>query len=149
LEHYVDIYCKPYVAHYLKVKFKEDGKGYIDLPKSNLKQQIHSCLGTKFYPSDTFKKKGFDTYIRIKLTGHEVTKFGHSVNICNHYYLNSLIEGHIKSELAVLISIWRVDGLTWSQAIRKFQQKYGYTDEVFDFKTIERSYERSRAIAKK
>ena len=149
MKHFLDIYCKPYVAHYLKHKFQEANKGYINLPASNLKQQIHSCLGTKFYPSEQFKKKGYAAVIRIRLTGHEMTKFGHTINICNHYYLNSLIEQHIKSELAVLISLWRIEGLTWSKAIRRYQDKYGYTDEVFDYKAIERSYERKLQEAKK
>jgi len=148
VKHYVDIHCKPYVAHYLSVKYG-NGETAISLPKrSMLKTIIHSCLCTKFYPSEHYQKKGFPSVIRLQVTGHEITKFGHTINISNHYYINSLIEEKLKIEMAVMISSYRQNGLSWSAAIRTYQEELGYTDEVFDYKAIERSYERFLTDAK-
>ena len=80
--------------------------------------------------------------IQLGVTGHEITKYGHTIDICRHYYINSVIEEKLKIEMAVIISSFRMNGMSWSESIRSYQHQLGYTDEVFDYKAIERSYER-------
>ena len=50
--------------------------------------------------------------------------------------------------MAVLISVYRNGGLTWRNAILKYQEQMQFTDEIFDYKAIERSYERILKKAK-
>jgi len=138
----VKIYCKPYVAHYFLIKFGA-GKSFVEMPDGNgLKEAFHGVLTTKYYPSDHLNLKGYNAAIEVKVTDHEVTKFGHTIDTKNFYAFNKIAEWYIKTEMCSMICLYRQQGLSWKESIRQYQKAMGYTDEVFDWKTIERSYER-------
>lgn len=145
----VTLHCKPYTAHYLKLKYGAGGS-IIDLPKkSNLKKLFLSVLTKNFHPSAEFNKEVYSSCVDIKIRVNDLSQHGICLSPGFQHFINGIFEEKIKNELGFYIHAQRQMGLKWKEAIYAYQYSHQFTEEVFSYSAIERSYERYLEDAKK
>ncbi len=138
----VSVKCKPYVAHYLRLKYQLRGN-IIDLPrKSKLRATFLSCLQKNFTESDN-EQKGFSDEIQIFICDNLVRNHSNKLGESFYALFNNAIEEKIKTEAFHIINLIRIKHkMKPKQAILEFQSMYGFAD-TFSFDAIKRDYYRS------
>ena len=138
----VSIRCKPFVAHYLRLKYPLQGN-VIDLPrKSKIRATFLSCLSKNFTHSD-HQKNGLHEEVMIFINDDLVQKHGNTIPeaFCAHF--NSVMEEKIKSEAFHIINLIRITRKCKpKEAILEFQTIYDFGD-TFSFDAIKSDYYRT------
>jgi hypothetical protein len=139
-------YVKKYVAHYMYQTYgnPQDSTQAIELSQDSLVFNIFkSALTKKWTPGLDKSVKTHLAKLEIKISKSIAQQHGHTINPSMCAYLSGVFEEKIKNELFYEISLM-VNHLDYNitQAIKAYQTKYNFTEEIFPFDTIKQAYYR-------
>lgn len=140
----VTIHCKPYVAHYLRLKYGIRGSNIIDLPrKSKMRNIFLHCLTKNFTGSDHQPRTALTDSIQVFVNDDLLLQHGAEIALAFCAHLNGVLEEKIKNEAFYIINLIRLKhNLKPKDAILEFQSIYEFAD-TFSFDAIKRDYYRS------
>lgn len=140
----VTIHCKPYVAHYLRLKYGIRNSNVIDLKaKSNIRKMFLNCLSKNFTASDHQPRATLTDTVQIFLNDDLALQHGKELGLAFCAALNGIFEEKIKNEAFYIINLIRLKhNMKPKEAILEFQSIYDFAD-TFSFAAIKADYYRS------
>ena len=134
----VTIHCKSYVAHYLKSKF---GNPVRIPPKTQTRKIFLACVQKEFEPQYHKRVKLLPEKVEVKLNEKDLRNHGHSIEPGNMFFVNGVFEEKIKNEMFHQVSRYHFkQNMKLRDAMLKYQQENGFTEEIFSLETIRCAY---------
>lgn len=143
----VTIHVKPYVAHYLRLKYQLKGN-VIDLPrKSNIREIFRTVLLKQLPASDAKRQTGYTEEIQVFVCDFIKKRHGSKVNTAFASLINGVIEEKIKNEAFHIINLIRVKhNMNPEKAMLEYLSMYNMLD-ILTLSALKASYYRSLAEA--
>jgi hypothetical protein len=146
----ITVFCKPYVAQYLRSYYPHPTNSQIvKLPrKSILQQTFLNALCKNFHRSSDYNLKVFTEKVEFAVRKNDLHQHGHTISIAQHYHINAVFEEKLKNELFYIITSIRSHGQSLKQAIHHYQMFCGFTEELFSYEAIAKAYQRASEQSK-
>lgn len=144
----IEIQCKSYVAAYLKkhhYSICENGVEAVDLSSNRfLKEYFLNVLSRASQRFDN--RITLSTYpdkVFIHITNDEFDRYGYTVSKTSMLRFNTFVEDFIKKHSRIYVGLLhRNRGIMKAKAIRRFQEEFGLTEDVFPYETIKKDIDR-------
>lgn len=148
----INIPCKPYVKRYLELKFGTTGGKTIDISDKALYTELRSKLKKKSYRHEkTYNKlvlKRYSDEIAVTISQDDFYRYGWELSKTDIVHLNRIFEGRAKLLMYSFVGIHCATGISLSESIELFQEKYGFTEDIWPKESIYKDCQRNLDIEK-
>jgi hypothetical protein len=137
----ITIPCKPYVKHFIVINYGDPA----DLTKCrDLYQDLRKRLSKKAlrWQSRKINLSIYSQKIEIIISEDDFYRFGWEMSDTDIRGFNRDIEGRAKFFMRYVISTYEAI-MNQKQAIRLFQDRFGYTEDIWSFDSIKKDYFRN------
>lgn len=141
--------CKSYVKRHLINQYGNP----VDLRKNRhyfnylkLLLQRKQCRYNKRINLKNFGKRVYYEEVKIILDDDTFNRFGFELTPTSVMEFNAFIEDSIKTHARLLIVQANSFGQTWVDAIRDFQEAFGFTEDDFPTDSIKKDLQRHKDI---
>lgn len=134
---------KPYVKRYLEINFGDPvdfscHKFYQTQLRRMLKHPIH-----RFEKKYGDKMTKYSTYVRAFITLDDIERYGCEITKPDIVRFNNLFTFHVKFLMRSMVGIRISMGTSPKEAILKFQDRYGFDENVWPYESIVKDYYRN------
>lgn len=144
----VEIFCKPYVAAYLRNHFenvRDSGIDSVDLGAKKFVEEFFrnalSRRSTRYDVRTTLHQ--YTERVCISISNDDYERYGCFISKTSMLAFNSFLEQHIKSSCRIYVGLLhRNRGMMKAKAIRRFQEECGFTENDFPVETIKKDIDR-------
>jgi hypothetical protein len=149
----IQIPCKTYVRRYFEFKFGVSDGEDIDLAKDKaLYMLLRSKLKKKsFRHENVYKKFSFKRYsdqLNVSISQDDFYRYGWELSKTDVITLNQLFESMAKILMYTFISTHYALGISLSESIDLFQEKYGFTEDIWPKESIYKDCQRNLHMEK-
>jgi len=134
---------KPYVKHYLEINYGNP----VDFSyHRHLYTHVRRMLITPKHRSDTVysdKMKRFSTFVRVMISEDDVFRHGCEISKTDIVHFNNIFTYYIKFMMRTLVGLRVAMGGSSKEAIQKFQDRYGFTEDVWPYESIAKDFYRN------
>lgn len=133
----VSIPCKPYIKHWLEVKYGCP----IRLPRNcSFKAQLLSCLTKEFQPKAYYNNDLYPSSVEVAVGKNEISTFGVSVAPQMHHFLHRTIREQLELNIFIFVTSNNLSGSSIESAIKAYQTIHGFSEEIFSYDAIRSIY---------
>ena len=147
--YFVYLPCKPYVRQFLLHNYGVNDPQWPDLitivKDEFIYQQFRSRLthASGRYDSRYGDLSRYSTKVQIEIKKDDFYRYGWALTETDTVSLCGIFEARAKSFLCTYLDIHRALGVPLSTAIRNFQDKYDFPEDVWPYDSIRREYSRN------
>jgi len=145
---HVKILCKPYVRRFIEINYGDPA----DITKDKMVYQFFcSRLKKKTFRYEK-KYKKLDKYtdeIAIKISRDDFYRYGWEISMTDNVAFNRIMEYKVKEMLYKIVGIYTSIGFPLSESIDRFQEQYGFHEDVWPKESIRKDCCRNLNIDKK
>lgn len=139
--------CKPYVKEFLLANFNAPDEVWdeiVDLsPDRELQADFLGRLGKQGRWENKYRNNmRYTASVPIEIRKDDFYRYGWSISNSDVVGFGLKVERRIKQMLFLYLDTNVCMGLPLSAAIRKFQSKFGFTEDTWAYDTIRREYNR-------
>ncbi len=144
---FVYLPCKPYVKRFLLYNYSlsdSDYKDAVSLSDSFLYQRFRSALHRK---SDRWRAKyeklsRYSETVAIEIKKEDFYSYGWALSDTEVVSFCMILEARAKAMLFTYLDVHRAMGLPLALAIRNFQERFDFPEDVWPSESIRREYNR-------
>ena len=153
----VNFPCKPYVKRFLEINYGDSGSiggnSSIDISKDKfLYAEFQQKLKNKSFRYDVrYSNLALDRYseeINIKITQDDFYRYGWELTKTDIIYLNSVFEGRCKLLMYAVVGSCLAMGMTLVSSIDYFQEKYFFSEDIWQRESIYKDCQRNLQMDK-
>jgi hypothetical protein len=142
----VTIPCKPYVRHFLVTKHCDPANLAPDRHLNNLFRRMlkKPCSRYDKYYQDLLQSPGtyYSCTIEIIISESDFYRYGWELTKTDVVAFNGEIEGRVKQLMRSQVELFE-NIMTQKEAILRFQEIFGFTEDVWPYESIKKDYYRS------
>lgn len=140
---FVTIPVKPYVKRFIEVNygFPADFSGNPDISKL-----INRCLKKPDTRYDKKYEKGICTYtetLEIVISQDQFYRYGWEFSKTDIVAFGQEFEAAAKALMRTMVGVYHAIGLPINISIDKFQHRFGYDEDVWNYQTIKKDFYRN------
>lgn len=141
--------CKPYVKQYLIQNFNSPDTKWPEIVNlSQDKQLLQDFRKRLTNPCGRFDNKysslsRYSTTVPIEMSKDDFYRYGWALTNTEAVGFCTIVERRVKTMLCTYLDVHRSFGIPVSVAIRNFQAKFGFSEDVWPYDSIRREYNRN------
>lgn len=136
----IEIYTKPYVAHFITMKYGDPAQ--FDQDK-NVMQYLDSIISKPCRRHDKYygnlKGLRYKSPVRILLNEKQYNKCGGRLTKTDSVKFSGFLEGNLKYQTMYIIWFYQ-HLLTFKDSTKLFQKNFNFPEEVWPYESIKKSY---------
>lgn len=138
---FITINVKPYVASYLTARFGEP----VDFRKkdSHLYQYLVALLGKNSAKDDSRIADSYGKKIEVVIGSDIFYRHGWELSKTNQLDFSRFVEKEIKKLLRIYVATQQLINVSRTDAVRNFQEMYGFNEYNFPFATMIKDVQRN------
>lgn len=146
---FVYLPCKPYVKQYLLHNYNAADEDYPDAISFISDKALNSEFRQKItrhcnrYDKRYEDLSRYSETVKVEIKKDDFYRYGWALSNSDVVSFCSHIETKVKAMMCTYLDMYRAVGIPISSAIRSFQEKYGYSEDVWSADTIRREYNRN------
>lgn len=141
--------CKPYVKQFLLQNFNAPDEKWSEIVNLSTDKQLqHEFRKRLTNPCGRFDNKytslaRYSTTVPIEISKDDFYRCGWALTNTEAVGFCIMIERKVKAMLCTYLDVHRTFGIPVSVAIRKFQKKFGFSEDIWPYDSIRREYNRN------
>jgi len=146
---FVYLPCKPYVKQYLLHNYSAADENYPDAVSFASDKSLMSDFRSRITHQNNRYDKRYDELTRysevvqVEIKKDDFYRYGWALSNSDVVSFCSALETRVKSMMCTYLDMYRAVGIPLASAIRSFQGKYGYNEDIWSTDTIRREYNRN------
>lgn len=142
----VTIPCKPYVRHYLIMRFGSPVNLTCEPYLNNIFRRLLRKPSTRHdkYYNDLLKSPNtyYSCNIEVGVSESDFYRYGWELTKTDIIAFNSEIETRVKKLMRDVVEIYE-NVMLQKEAILRFQEEFGFSEEIWPYESIKKDYYRS------
>lgn len=141
--------CKPYIKRHLLNQYGENSlvdlrknRHYFNYFKMLLERKI--CRNNKRIHFKKFGKMIYNEEVRILIDDDTFNRYGFDLTATSVVEFNAFLEDNIKTQARLFIFAANSFGQTWVDAIKDFQDTFGFSEDDFPTDSIKKDLQRHK-----
>lgn len=136
----IKIPCKPYVRAFLELNCGDPA----DLARlQRLFKEFKNCLSKKPEHREASTVANYTDVVTIIIPADMFYRHGWEMNKENLLDFNRAAEQQVKFFMRQFISINNSVGVPVSESIKEFQDRFGFTESIWNYESIKKDYDRN------
>lgn len=141
--------CKPYVKQFLLQNFNAPDDKWAEIVNLGADKQLqHEFRRRLTHPCGRFDNKysslsRYSVVVPVEISRDDFYRYGWALTNTEAVGFSTIVERRVKTMLCTFLDVHKSFGIPLSVAIRKFQAKFGFSEDIWPYDSIRREYNRN------